>query len=203
MTSIFTTNVAVLILTLQDILTLPELQEKLINQAKTYGFISAMAAAPHTLDPHEWLPFLWGGEEVAPFSDGEQLESYIEQVIALWNEYRPALLNNQWQWPEGCSLDDEDIVTESTRDFCEGFLLGWQLSRDDWESIMPEDSQENALLGGVLLSLSMLYDPETSIATIAEQGFEGLEQFEEIYTAMPTMLCGLTMRGQQLVEADK
>ena len=68
---------------------------------------------------------------------------------------------------------------------------------------MPEDSQDNALLGGVLLSLTMLYDPETSIATLAEQGIEGLEQFEEIFNAMPTMLCGLTMRGMQLVEAGE
>ncbi len=189
-----------MILTLQEILSLPELEGKLINQAKTQGFVTAMAAAPHSLDPHEWLPFLWGGEEVAPFSDGEQFECYIEQVIALWNQYRPELMNNQWQWPESCTLDEEEIVTEQTRDFCEGLLQGWQLSRDDWEAIMPEDSQDNALLGGVLLSLTMLYDPETSIATLAEQGIEGLEQFEEIFNAMPTMLCGLTMRGMQLVE---
>ncbi|KAB1454819.1 UPF0149 family protein [Vibrio panuliri] len=187
-------------MTLQEILSLPELEGKLINQAKTQGFVTAMAAAPHSLDPHEWLPFLWGGEEVAPFSDGEQFECYIEQVIALWNQYRPELMNNQWQWPESCALDEEEIVTEQTRDFCEGLLQGWQLSRDDWEAIMPEDSQDNALLGGVLLSLTMLYDPETSIATLAEQGIEGLEQFEEIFNAMPTMLCGLTMRGMQLVE---
>ncbi len=193
----------VLILTLQEILSQPELEGKLINEAKTHGFVTAMAAAPHTLDPHEWLPFLWGGEEVAPFSDGEQLECYIEQVIGLWNQYRPALMGNQWQWPEGCALDEEEIVTAEARDFCEGLLQGWQLSRDDWEAIMPEDSQDNALLGGVLLSLTMLYDPETSIATLAEQGIEGLEQFEEIFNAMPTMLCGLTMRGMQLVEAGE
>lgn len=188
------------ILTLQQLLALPELEQKLINEAKTQGFVTAMAAAPNILPPHEWLPFLWGGEEVAPFSDGEQLETYIELIVAMWNEYRPALLENRWQWPEGCRLDEEEIVTQETRDFCEGVLQGWQLARDDWETIMPEDSEDNALLGGVLLSLSMLYDPETSIATLAEQGIEGLEQFEEIFNAMPTMLCGLTMRGSMLAE---
>ncbi len=194
---------SVLILTLEQILALPELDGKLINTAKTHGFVTAMATAPHILDPHEWLPFLWGGEEVAPFSDGEQLESYIEQVINLWNQYRPALLNNEWQWPEGCALDEGEIVTEATRDFCEGLLQGYQLARDDWEEIMPEDSQDNALLGGVLLSLTMLYDPETSLTTLAAQGFEGMDQFEEIFNAIPTMLCGLTMRGVQLVEAGE
>ncbi len=191
-----------IILNLQDILALPELDGKLLNHAKTQGFVTAMAAAPYSLTPHEWLPFLWGGEEVAPFADGEQLESYIEAVIQMWNAYRPALLSNSWEWPEQCQLDEADIVTEQTRDFCEGVLQGWQLARDDWETIMPEESQDNALLGGVLLSVSLLYDPETSIATLAEQGIRGLEQFEEIFNAIPTMLCGLTMRGNQLAEQE-
>lgn len=55
-------------------------------------------------------------------------------------------------------------------------------------------------IGGVLLSLTMLYDPETTIATLAEQGMEGLEQFEEIFNAIPVMLCGLTQRGVALAE---
>lgn len=190
------------ILTLQEILALPELEGRLINENKTRGFVTSMAAAPNVLAPEEWLPFLWGGEDVAPFSDGEQLESYIEAVIAMWNDYRPALLNNKWQWPESCQIDEEEIVNEATRDFCEGLLQGWQLARDDWETIMPEESEDNALLGGVLLSISMLYDPETSIATLADQGIEGLEQFEEIFNAVPTMLCGLTMRGSMLAEQD-
>jgi uncharacterized protein len=67
---------------------------------------------------------------------------------------------------------------------------------------MPDGTEDSALLGGVILSLSMLYDPETSIATLAEQGIQGLEQFEEIFNAMPTMLCGLTMRGVTLAESN-
>ncbi|MFL0987929.1 YecA/YgfB family protein [Vibrio parahaemolyticus] len=185
------------ILKLQDMLSLPELDGKLLNLAKTQGFVTAMASAPNVLNPQEWLPFLWGSEETAPFSDGEQLELYIDEIVQMWNQTRPALLEGSWQWPEGCTLDEQDIVSASTRDFCEGVLQGWQLTRDDWETLMPEDS---ALLGGVLLSLTMLYDPETTIATLAEQGMEGLEQFEEIFNAIPVMLCGLTQRGVALAE---
>ena len=46
--------------TLTEVLALPELQGKLVNEPKTHGFVTAMAAAPHELSPHEWLPFLWG-----------------------------------------------------------------------------------------------------------------------------------------------
>ncbi len=190
----------VFILTLNEILAQPELKDRLINEAKTQGFVTAMAAAPNILPPQEWIPLLWGGEEVAPFSDGEQLESYIELIIAMWNQCRPDLLEDQWVWPPQCKLDDADIVNQEARDFCEGLLQGWQLTKDDWQSIMPEDSEDNALLGGVLLSISMLYDPETCLATLAEQGVEGLEQFEEIFNAIPAMLCGLTGRGALLIE---
>ncbi|MCG3723014.1 UPF0149 family protein [Vibrio cincinnatiensis] len=189
-------------MTLHDILTLPEFEDKLLNEAKTRGFVTAMALAPDLLPPEEWLPFLWGGDDVAPFQDGELLESYLEQIIHLWNVYRPALIDGAWAWPEGCELDEADLVNQATRDFCEGLLQGWQLTRDDWEVLMPEDSQDNALLGGVLLSLSMLYDPETSLATLSQQGVDDLDQFEEIYNAIPVMLCGLAKRGMQLAEAQ-
>ena len=188
------------ILTLQELLAQPELTDRLLNEAQTTGFVTAMACSPNILPPQEWLPYLWGGEEVAPFNDGEQLENYLELIINMWNHFRPALLNNQWTWPDGYNLDAQEIVNEAVRDFCEGVLQGWQLTRDDWENIMPPESEDNALLGGVLLSLSMLYDPETSIATLSEQGIEGLEQFEEIFNAIPLMLCGITLRGAELVD---
>ena len=184
---------------LQDILSLPELEGQLLSLEKTQGFITAMAAAPNILMPQEWLPFLWGGEE-SPFTDSEQLEQYIDEIVQMWNRTRPTLLEASWQWPEGCALDEQDIVTSQTRDFCEGILQGWQFTRDDWETLMSEDKEENALLGGVLLSITMLYDPETTIETLTEQGMEGLEQFEEIFNAMPMMLCGLTQRGIILAE---
>ena len=90
--------------------------------------------------------------------------------------------------------------TADTRLYCEGLLQGWTLARDDWEILMPEDSQESALLGGVLLSISLLFDPEAALPTLEAQGAAELAQFEEIYKGMPVMLCGLTQRAAQLVE---
>lgn len=189
-------------LSLTAILSNPELENKLLTEAQTQGFIASMAAAPNLISPNEWLAFLWGGEESSPFTTAEELEAYANAVVNLWNEYREAFLSGQWQWPEACQLDNEEIVTEQTRQFSEGLLQGWQLTRDDWETLMPEESENNALLGGVLLSISMLFDPETALSTLKEQGIEGLDEFVEIYKAVPIMLCGLTMRGFELAEAE-
>ncbi|GAD89278.1 hypothetical protein VHA01S_018_00660 [Vibrio halioticoli NBRC 102217] len=186
------------ILDLAQIIAQPELEDRLLPYHQTLGFITAVAAAPHVLDPSQWVAYLWGGEETAPFSDGEQLEAYLEAVVGSWNATRPALFDDSWQWPIECGLNDQEIVTEATKEFCEGLLQGWQLAQDDWQTLMPENSQDNALLGGVLLSISMLYDPETSLATLSEEGMNGLDQFVEIFNAVPMMLCGLTQRGAVL-----
>ncbi len=189
-------------LSLATILAKPELENKLLTEAQTQGFVAAMAAAPNLINPNEWLAFLWGGEEVSPFNTAEDLEDYANAVVTLWNDFREGFLSGQWQWPTDCQLDVQEIVTTQTRQFSEGLLQGWQLTRDDWETLMPENSENNALLGGVLLSISMLYDPETALATLAEQGLEGLNEFTEIYNAVPMMLSGLTIRGYQLAEAE-
>lgn len=189
-------------LSLTAILSNPELENKLLTEAQMQGFVAAMAAAPNLINPNEWLAFLWGGEEVSPFTTAEELEAYANAVVNLWNDYREGFLAGKWQWPEACQLDDEEIITTHTRQFSEGLLQGWQLTRDDWETLMPEESENNALLGGVLLSISMLFDPETALNTLKEQGIEGLDEFVEIYNAVPMMLCGLTMRGYELAEAE-
>ncbi|MDA9557088.1 UPF0149 family protein [Vibrio sp.] len=187
-------------MTLKELLAQPELKERLLSEAQIHGFITSMAAAPHIISPEEWLPYLWGGEETAPFTDMSQLELFADKVVEYWNEARPALLDGEWKWPAYCQLDDEEIITAETREFCEGLLQGWQLARDDWETIMPQHSEDNALLGGVLLSISMLYDPETSMATLSEQGMSGLDQFKEIFDSMPMMLSGLTIRAAIHIE---
>lgn len=187
-------------MTLSEFLAQHADSDKLLNEMQTRGVVTAMAAAPHVISPSEWLPVLWGGEEQAPFENHEQFEDYANLIVDIWNEQRQQLLDKQWHWPEGCALDDAEIVNQATRDFAEGLLQGWSLTRDDWETLMPENTESNALLGGVVLSISLLYDPETALSTMEAQGAEELAQFEEIYNAMPIMLCGLTHHGAALAE---
>ncbi|MCQ1056484.1 UPF0149 family protein [Photobacterium sp. DNB23_23_1] len=184
---------------LRTLLENPQLAQQLLSEAQTRGFVTAMAAAPHLINPSEWLAFMWGGEETSPFNSQEELETYANAIIDLWNESREALLEGSWHWPQGCSLDDKELVSIDTREFAEGLLQGWQLSRDDWETIMPEESENNALLGGVLLCFSLLYDPENAMEALSQEGADGLAQFEEIFASVPTMLSGLTIRAYQLV----
>lgn len=189
-------------LTLTEIIASVEQSEQLLNEEQMQGFIVSLAASPYLISPEEWLSYLWGGSEVSPFSEPAYLEAYCQQVVQLWNESREALLDGSWNWPKQCLPDEEEIVNQATRDFCEGMLQGWQLTKDDWESLMPPETENGALLGGVLLSMTMLYDPETALTTLNEAGADAMAQFEEIYQAMPVMLSGLSQRALMLAESD-
>lgn len=179
-----------------------DLELQLLPVMQTEGFVTSMAAAPYLIDPSEWLAYLWGGTESSPFTSHEALEQYAQIIVDMWNQKRSELLSNQWQWPESCALCEREIVNEAAREFCEGLLQAWSLARDDWETIMPENSQDNALLGGVLLSVSLLFDPESAIPMLEAEGAADIAQFDEIFKAMPMMLCGLTMRGVELANLE-
>ncbi|SHF72115.1 uncharacterized protein SAMN02745781_03026 [Vibrio gazogenes DSM 21264] len=188
--------------TLTEIIASVEQPEQLLNEHQMTGFIVALAAAPYLISPEEWLSYLWGGSDVAPFAESSHLEMYCQHVVQHWNTARESLLSGSWQWPASCLLDDEEIVNQATRDFCEGMLQGWQLTKDDWETLMPPETENGALLGGVLLSITMLYDPETSLVTLNEAGADAMAQFEEIYQAVPVMLSGLSQRTLAIAESD-
>lgn len=175
-------------------------RDNLMTPEQTAGFISALATAPYPLDPSQWISYLWGQSEQAPFEDGQALEQYLESVINLWNQIRPALLDGTWEWPQTYALDEADIVNSNLRHFCEGFLQAWPLIQDDWQTLFAEESEENALIGGLLLSVSMLFDPESALESLNEQGYQEMDAFHEIYQAMPQMLTGLTQIGAQATQ---
>lgn len=178
-----------------------KLTSALLPEMQTRGFLTALAAAPYPIDPKEWISLLWGGAEQAPFTSHAQFEQYAQIIVEIWNQEGEDLLTHCWKWPDECTLSDDSIVNEQTREYCEGMLQGYAWTKDDWHSLIKPDSTESELLDGVLLSISLLFDPDAALLAIEEQnGAIELEQFKEIYDNMPIMLSGLTQRIHQLVD---
>ena len=180
---------------LTDFIHSHSLEHALMPAIQTQGIITAMAAAPYQINPSEWIAIFWGQTD-SPFDHENQLEEFAHIVVTIWNDARASLLANTWQWPNVCAMDENEIVNEATRHFCEGLLQGWQIALNDWQTVMPEHDQNAALLNGVLLSISLLFDPEKILA--ASDQAMSFDQFEEMFNAMPTMLCGISMRAFEL-----
>lgn len=188
---------------LTEVLNKEELQGALLARSQTLGFVTAMAAAPITINPNEWIAYLWGGEETSPFKSAEDLEEYMHIIAQIFNEAKSELLEGVWQWPHLCQLDETEIVNENTQAFCEGLLQGWRLARDDWETFFPDGNEDAQLLSGVLLSISMLFDTEHAVKILeSEEDINPVEQIEEIYSVMPTMLCGISQKAAMKAEQE-
>ncbi|CAH0533009.1 hypothetical protein VST7929_00860 [Vibrio stylophorae] len=188
--------------TLSDFVQQPELQQQLLSESQIHGVITALACAPHPIDPQEWFSLLWGGEEQSPFTSSEALEQFANLIVQLWNENRATLLQGQWQWPESCALDEEALINDETQAFAEGFLQGWQICQDDWYNLIGESEATNQMVGGCLLAFSLFCEPQAAINELVSQGIENVdEQFHELFQSTPELLNGLTYLGQQLVDA--
>lgn len=178
------------------------LNEFIIPAMQTYGIVTAMAAAPYPINPSEWINILWG-ELDSPFKALSDFEEYANLIAQMWNECKQALLTNEWKWPESCQLSDDEIVNLNTRNLCEGLLQGWKLTNEDWQIIMPTHSENRHLMEGVILSISLLYDPETAMTALAEEGLANTDQFTEIFNALPMMLSGIAMKAAEIVAEDE
>lgn len=166
-------------MTLQEILAQPELNQKLLNEPKTTGFVTAMACSPNVLAPEAWVPYLWGGDEVAPFSDGEQLENYLEQIIAMWNHFRPALLSNTWVVTSSIALEivehldshDHKIIWGPDRHL--GSYIANQTGADmllwNGECVVHDEFSADALrkMKAVYPDAAILVHPESPASVVA------------------------------------
>ena len=190
-------------MSLSDFIASHELTPFVLSSMQTQGFLSALAAAPQRIDPTQWLSLLWGATENAPFSSHEEFEQYAQIIVDIWEQQRQDLLSNNWVWPEECGLSDELIVNEATRTYCEGLLQGYAWTKEDWDTLTHENALEPELLEGVLLSISLLFDPDAAISAIEQQGGTVMDQFNEIFDGMPVMLSGLTQRAFQHVQRQE
>jgi uncharacterized protein len=55
-------------LTLTELLALPEMEGKILNEYQIRGFVTSMAAAPNVIDPAEWLAFYGAVKKLRLFS---------------------------------------------------------------------------------------------------------------------------------------
>ncbi len=112
--------------------------ESIIDCSELDGFFAALACAPGTIMPSNWLPMIWGGDEFAPeWQSTEEFTRFSETVMAQYNS-----VMTDFQFHEYTPLFLETNATDSglmiVDDWCEGFLRGLNL----WGEMSPEDMKQ-------------------------------------------------------------
>lgn len=106
------------------------------------GFLTGILCSPELIVPSEWLPHVWGGEEAGIGNPDAHIWA-TQEVLARYNEIAAALNSEPphlepvfWEAPEGHTI---------AMDWCEGFMLAFDLRRDLWNELLQTDQGQEWL----------------------------------------------------------
>lgn len=110
--------------------------DSILDASEMDGFFAALACAPNTIMPSQWMPAIWGGEAQSPeWQNKKEFETFSRAVFALYNHVMESLNEDDYQ-----ALFQERVVAEKTYtivdEWCEGFLRGINL----WGPLAASDA---------------------------------------------------------------
>jgi uncharacterized protein len=95
------------------------------------GFLTGVAVGPEMILPSEWLPMIWGGEELVS-ADEAEAEIILGIVMGRYNEIIQQVQDHASSPVFWCTRDETFIAS----DWAEGFLQAIALCSDAWEPLL-------------------------------------------------------------------
>jgi len=104
------------------------------------GFLHAIAIGPTTLHPRQWLPKIWGTEEMMPPMDSiEQLNHMLGLVMRHFNsiiaglEDQPREISPCWST---MTYAGDEREYDDAEGWAHGFVVGMRLCWNDWQPLL-------------------------------------------------------------------
>jgi len=116
---------------LETWLSLPAFKGKAMRIDKLQGFLCAVVSSPDEIPPSRWMPEALGGEP--KYDSPEQAEKFLTLLMRLYNELGIVFQEHQ---PLNLILkprSQSDVLLDY-QPWCEGYILGWALSSNEWLS---------------------------------------------------------------------
>jgi len=110
--------------------------ESLVDVSELDGFFTALGCAPDTIMPSQWMPAIWGGEELMPEWESEkEFNAFTQAVFTIYNQAMQCLNEDTFTalFKEYQADDKTHMVVD---DWCNGFIHGFEL----WGPLTAEDA---------------------------------------------------------------
>jgi len=118
-------------------------EESILNASELDGYFAALACAPHTIMPSNWVPGIWGGEQHSPeWEEVKDYQAFAETTMVFYNHVMDAMYDDSYE-AMYMERDVDGSIYTIVDEWCEGFLRGVNL----WGAMSPADSivMENTL----------------------------------------------------------
>lgn len=116
------------------------------------GFLTGILVCPELIMPGEWLPIIWGSDEIAhaPFDDPADVRWFTDAVVARYNEIARDLGRGKSQPIFDIDERNGDVLWELWMD---GFAEAITLRPESWAAVADGDDEAAA---AALSRLSLL-----------------------------------------------
>jgi uncharacterized protein len=122
------------------------------------GFLTGIVVGPELILPSEWLPMIWGGEELE-FDTEDEMRTVLGTIMGRYNEIVACFHGNSgefdpifWEGPEG------EVIAS---DWAGGFLDAVALRPEAWTPLMEHDDAGMLMLPLLLLNGDLEIDDST------------------------------------------
>lgn len=98
------------------------------------GFLTALVIGPDMIPPSQYMPWIWdmyNGENEIIYDSMEQMNDSMNLIMLVWNNIAETYSNN----PSSFEPAYFRAFEWGAADWCEGFLLGTQVSSETWDTL--------------------------------------------------------------------
>lgn len=113
------------------------------------GQITAVASGPELVMPSEWITILSNDpNEMITFSDENQAELFYYQAQSWWNMCVEHYENEEsLKLVEAFKFTKSKGASKDFKAFIDGYLMGYDWLKEDWDFYIDDESEESGLLG--------------------------------------------------------
>ncbi|WP_375381098.1 UPF0149 family protein [uncultured Sphingomonas sp.] len=110
----------------------PESDAMLLSELD--GYLAGVVVCPELVLPGEWLPVVWGEDEVSPFEDEREAQWYAGLVVEHYNSIIASLAKGPGRYKPFLEADvrNDEILWEL---WIEGFAAAMDLRPDAWAEL--------------------------------------------------------------------
>jgi uncharacterized protein len=110
--------------------------DSILDVSELDGFFAALACAPDTIMPSQWMPAIWGGEALTPeWESKDELETFSRAVFTLYNQVMQCLNEDDFQ-ALFHEREAKGKIYTIVDEWCNGFMRGINL----WGPIAANDA---------------------------------------------------------------
>ena len=169
--------------------------KRLINVEQLDGFLAALICGPELVPPSKYLPKIWGDQTV--FEDTSSAQEFLSLIMRHWNAIADTLNSDEVYLP--LLLEDGSGITRGN-DWANGFLLGMEFGREDWDLLLNDEDYGGPLIP--IFALANEHNPDPKMRSYKDPISTELRETLIVHAAAGTTQIYRYFKARRLLDDD-